>query len=92
MQVEPRNPLDGHIYPTPPNTPSSTPTDNELKYIMEATVYADMAVDFEKSGHYEDAFISYKKSIDILLKNVKGSSDSTVSLRSKETVFQVIRT
>lgn len=67
-----KSPLDGHIYPTPPQTPSSL-NDNELKYIVEASDQANFAMEFERNGNYEDAFSSYKTSIDILLKGVKGA-------------------
>lgn len=70
--------VDGHIYPTPPHTPSSL-NDNELKYISEASEHANLAMEFEKNGNYEDAFISYKTSIDILLKGVKGTYSFTFS-------------
>lgn len=67
-----KTPLDGHIYPTPPHTPSLL-NDRDLKYISEASEHADLAIGFEKNGNYEDAFSSYKTSIDILLKGVKGT-------------------
>lgn len=89
-----KSPLDGHIYPTPPHTPSSLNDNELLKYISEASEHAVLAVDFEKSGNYEDAFTSYKTSIDILLKGVKGICfksvfviTNKVNLRSVHTRF-----
>lgn len=67
-----KSPLDGHIYPTPPHTPNSLSNSNDLKYLKEASIHAELAMEYEKNGNYEDAFSLYKKSIDILLKNVKG--------------------
>lgn len=63
--------LDGHIYPTPPHTPSLLNDNELLKYISDASEHANLAIEFEKNGNYEDAFSSYKTSIDILLKGVK---------------------
>lgn len=71
LDHEAQNSLDSHIYSSPPPTPSSL-GDTEIKYEKEALIHADMAMEFEKNGNHEDAFSSYKRSIDILLKNVKG--------------------
>lgn len=71
-ESEVKSPLDGHIYPTPPHTPSSLNDNEVLKYISEASEHANLAVEFERNGNYEEAFTSYKTSIDVLLKGVKG--------------------
>lgn len=63
--------VDAHIYPTPPNTPGSSITDNPTQYIIEASEHINFAVDHEKNKEYENAFAAYKNGIDILLRNVK---------------------
>lgn len=63
--------LDSQIYPTPPNTPGSSVT-NDMQYIIDASVHINLATELENDKKYEEAYAAYKAAIDILLKYGKG--------------------
>ncbi|KAJ3648539.1 hypothetical protein Zmor_020334 [Zophobas morio] len=65
--------LDGHIYPTPPNTPHCG--DGFVQYIIDASIHVNIAVELESEKKYEAAFTAYKTAIDILLKYGKDDKD-----------------
>lgn len=65
--------IDGQIHLTPPTSPGYTSMDNQdMHYIIDASVHINMAVELENNKKYEEAFTAYKAAVDILLKYGKG--------------------
>lgn len=54
------------------STFNSSFNNDEVQYLIDASVHVNMAIELENEKKYEEAFTAYKTAIDILLKYGKG--------------------